>query len=264
MAGRHLIPAKPSLDTLTLTQARAAVAATAVGSMLGMVLPVGTEGMESSGAQALADISAKQVEETTAPAATEAITAAADAELAVAASLGLETTSTDGALDLSLSIELPEAPAATRNAVATPAVQAQAAAPAAQAQAAPAPAAQQEVAAPAPIPAGSGASAAVAIGRQYIGTPYRYAGSSPAGFDCSGFVSYVYAQMGYSLPHSSSAIRYSGTVVSAAAARPGDIMWWPGHVAIYTGSSQIEAMHYGMPLREGAIRGGATYIRVAN
>ena len=41
----------------------------------------------------------------------------------------------------------------------------------------------------------------VGIAMQYLGIPYVYGGSSPSGFDCSGFVMYVYGQMGVSLPH---------------------------------------------------------------
>src|SRR6185436_7347684 len=47
---------------------------------------------------------------------------------------------------------------------------------------------------------------AIDIGLRYLGTPYSWAGASPAGFDCSGFVMYVYGRLGIGLPHSSSAL----------------------------------------------------------
>lgn len=92
-----------------------------------------------------------------------------------------------------------------------------------------------ETAAPA---ASASGNAVVDIARRYIGTPYVYGGATPAGFDCSGFTSYVYAQAGLSIPRSSAQQRYAGTVVSAAEAQPGDLVWGPGHIGIYTGNGQ--------------------------
>ncbi|MFC7404794.1 C40 family peptidase [Georgenia alba] len=105
----------------------------------------------------------------------------------------------------------------------------------------------------------------VAIARQYIGTPYVYGGSTPAGFDCSGFTQYVFAQVGISLPRSSSAQYGSGYVVSAAEAQPGDLIWAPGHVGIYTGNGQhIAARNPSTPLTEGPIYlSNPVFIRVA-
>lgn len=105
---------------------------------------------------------------------------------------------------------------------------------------------------------------AVGIARQFIGTPYLYGGATPAGFDCSGFTQYVFRQLGINLPRSSSQQRYAGTVVSAADARPGDLVWWPGHVGIYTGGgNHIAARNPGKPLQETPMyRSNPTYIRV--
>jgi cell wall-associated NlpC family hydrolase len=105
----------------------------------------------------------------------------------------------------------------------------------------------------APAPAAS-ASAVVDIARRYIGTPYVSGGATPAGFDCSGFTQYVFAQVGISLPRTSGEQRYAGTQVSAAEARPGDLVWGPGHVGIYTGNGQhIAARSPGTALYESPI-----------
>jgi len=131
-----------------------------------------------------------------------------------------------------------------------------------------APAAQAEAAAPAPAPAqAASGNAIVDIAFRYVGTPYVYGGASPAGFDCSGFTWYVFQQVGINIPRSSGAQASAGTVVSAAEARPGDLVWWPGHVGIYLGDGQhIAARNPSKPLQAGPIsdvgRGTPTFIRV--
>lgn len=75
--------------------------------------------------------------------------------------------------------------------------------------------------------------------RSGIGVPYVWAGSTTSGWDCSGFTSWVYAQNGISLPHSSRVQATMGTPVSAAEAQPGDLVHWPGHVGIYAGDGKV-------------------------
>lgn len=118
-------------------------------------------------------------------------------------------------------------------------------------------------AAPAPAASASG-SAVVDIALKYVGVPYVYGGASPSGFDCSGLTQYVYAQLGVSLPHQSGAQRDAGTPVSAAEARPGDLIWSPGHVAIYAGNGmQIEATTPGSTVKHSKIwQNNPTFIRV--
>lgn len=118
----------------------------------------------------------------------------------------------------------------------------------------------------APAQAASG-NAVVDIAFRYVGTPYVWGGDTPAGFDCSGFTWYVFQQVGISIPRSSSGQRNAGTVVSASEARPGDLVWWPGHVGIYLGDGQhIAARNSSKPLQAGPIsdvgRGTPTFIRV--
>ncbi|MFY9263193.1 MAG: hypothetical protein GX483_03115 [Actinomycetaceae bacterium] len=106
-------------------------------------------------------------------------------------------------------------------------------------------------------------SAIVNIARQYAGVPYVYGGNTPAGWDCSGFVQYVFAQAGIYLPRTDGAQAASGYVVSAADAQPGDLVWWPGHVGIYTGNGQhIAARRPGVGTVEGPLYGSPTFIRI--
>lgn len=114
------------------------------------------------------------------------------------------------------------------------------------------------------VPASANGSAIVSIAMRYVGVPYVSGGSSPSGFDCSGLTQYVYAQVGISLPRTSSAQRYAGTVVSASEAKAGDLIWTPGHVAIYAGDGmQIDAPKPGDVVKYRAIwQSNPTFIRV--
>ena len=87
---------------------------------------------------------------------------------------------------------------------------------------------------------------------KHVGVRYRGGGSSPrTGFDCSGFVRYVYKKAGIAnLPRSSSAQRHAGKVVSRKKAKVGDIIWTPGHVGIYLGGNkQIDAPRPGKRIK---------------
>jgi len=77
------------------------------------------------------------------------------------------------------------------------------------------------------------------VATQYIGTPYVYGGATPAGFDCSGFVMYVYAQFGIGMPHSSAGQGAMGTRISEADAQPGDLVIMDGHDGFYAGNGMI-------------------------
>ncbi|MHB8074161.1 C40 family peptidase [Desulfosporosinus fructosivorans] len=92
----------------------------------------------------------------------------------------------------------------------------------------------------------SKASAIIATGKQYIGVKYLYGGTTPSGFDCSGFVQYVFAKNGINLPRVSRDQYKVGTSVSFSNLKPGDLVFFSlakngvvDHVGIYVGNGQF-------------------------
>ena len=79
-----------------------------------------------------------------------------------------------------------------------------------------------------------------AYGCQFIGNPYVAGGTSLTnGADCSGFVYSIYKDFGYKIPRNSYSLRSAGREVAYADAEPGDIICYPGHVALYLGNGMI-------------------------
>ncbi|MCI7305782.1 MAG: NlpC/P60 family protein [Trueperella sp.] len=104
--------------------------------------------------------------------------------------------------------------------------------------------------------------------RQFVGSPYVWGGVSPtSGWDCVGFVWYVHQHFGVTTPRRTgqSVTQFWGAYrqVPASQARPGDVMWWPGHVGIYTGNGMhIAAWNPSMGTQEDAVWGNPIYLRV--
>jgi peptidoglycan DL-endopeptidase CwlO len=129
---------------------------------------------------------------------------------------------------------------------------------AAPAAAAPAPGASAPTATTASVAAGdrkkksSRSSRAFAVrakkvmrtGNSLKGVPYRYGGTTPRGFDCSGFTSYVYRKAGVRLPHSATGQMHKARRISRSSARPGDLVFFRSggrayHVGIYAGGNRV-------------------------
>lgn len=104
----------------------------------------------------------------------------------------------------------------------------------------------------------------LAVARQYTGIMYRWGGTTPAGFDCSGYTQFVYRHVGVNLPRTSGAQSKVGTRVSAAAAAPGDLIYKPGHVGIYAGNGMMyHSPRTGKPSQLAKVyNGNWSYIRV--
>lgn len=79
------------------------------------------------------------------------------------------------------------------------------------------------------------------VASQYVGTPYIFGGSNPRGFDCSGYVMFVFAQFGVELRHSVTAQARVGIIISPEDARPGDVVIFNDHShnGIYAGNGQF-------------------------
>jgi cell wall-associated NlpC family hydrolase len=73
-----------------------------------------------------------------------------------------------------------------------------------------------------------GTDTLLGLAKSLIGVPYCYGGSSPEGFDCSGFVSYVFAQFGFELPRSTIGLAQVGIEVPMDSCRKGDIILFAG------------------------------------
>ena len=92
----------------------------------------------------------------------------------------------------------------------------------------------------APAPASAGG--VIAIAERYLGVPYVYGGTTPSGFDCSGFTSYVFSQIGIDLPRTAAAQQAFATPVSTP--EPGDLVFFGSpayHVGIYLGNGMMIA-----------------------
>ena len=102
---------------------------------------------------------------------------------------------------------------------------------------------------------GSTGAAVVAYAKQFIGNPYVYGGNSLTnGIDCSGFTQQIFGHFGYSLPRTSGDQAFSGVGINYSQHRAGDLIVYPGHVAILTGDGGIVHASNSAPYPKGGIK----------
>ncbi|OFV82823.1 MAG: hypothetical protein A2Y78_10125 [Acidobacteria bacterium RBG_13_68_16] len=107
----------------------------------------------------------------------------------------------------------------------------------------------------------------VQVARKYLGVPYRWAGNTPAGWDCSGYVTYVLKEAGVTPPRgrptSGVYLIWTGArTIPRAQVQGGDLLCWAGHVAIATSTTTMcEAPGRGKKTRETKIRPAGLTVR---
>ncbi len=71
-------------------------------------------------------------------------------------------------------------------------------------------------------------NAIISYAKTFLGVPYRYGGITPSGFDCSGFINYIFGNFGFSLVRTSYGLADLGETISLANIQPGDLMFFKG------------------------------------
>ncbi|MFT0849096.1 C40 family peptidase [Actinomycetaceae bacterium L2_0104] len=277
MTGRHAITREAALHAIDTPAGRGLIAAMAVGTAFGVAMPAANAAEQVSDKKAMGTLSIPEAE-TAAAASTEAVTAPEDAEWNIE-QVALQD---QNAVEVSASVAIPEPePVVEEEVVEAEPVEAttttttdesstyadtattETTTATTQTYAAAAPV---QEAAPAPSYSGS-SSSIVNTAMSYVGSPYVWGGTSPSGWDCIGFVRYVYAQHGVNIGGSTTSVLSVGRQVPYSQAQAGDILYWPGHVAISLGNGQnVAAWNPGMGTTTGSDAwGGAgtpTVIRV--
>jgi len=108
------------------------------------------------------------------------------------------------------------------------------------------------------------AAGVIAMAASFAGLPYVYGGTTPSGFDCSGFTQYIFRQIGINLPRTAEQQRQYATPISNPL--PGDLVFFGApayHMGIYAGNGMMwDSPHTGASVALRAIYSGATYGQV--
>ncbi|GAA0717128.1 C40 family peptidase [Dactylosporangium roseum] len=113
---------------------------------------------------------------------------------------------------------------------------------------------------PVTVPTTGRAAVVISYALAQVGKPYKWGSAGPGAYDCSGLVMASYAKAGIKLPHQSGQIPRRGRKVHAGQWQPGDVIAFPGHVALYLGGNRmVEAANKKSGVRIAPTRGGTAY-----
>lgn len=255
ITGRHRRPGRLRTTSSTLTRT-AAVAATSTGLLAGAALSANATPEVAKDREAIQrlgmDVSADRTVTVDRPA--QAVAAPSDVELESFGIGGFTAYTPEVEVEVEAPVVAEAAPVqeqaaapveeqaaapvqeqvSTREETSASRTNERAATPEPVVEAEPVVAAEPEPAAPAP------SSGVLGVAAGLTGTPYQWGGSTPAGFDCSGFTSYVFAQVGISLPRTAAQQQAFATPVSNP--QPGDLVFYgyPAyHIGIYAGDGMM-------------------------
>ena len=271
MTGRHAITREAALNSVNTPAGRGLIAAMAVGTAFGVTMPAANA---AEGTTELNDAAVLTVKSDAADAdaaeKTSAVTTQDDVEWS--ASIASDSDKGGSSIDAAARVEIEEEPepvveeepVAETEATETAAADTETTAATADTTAASS--SQSSATETASVSSSVSSSAIVNTAMSYTGSPYVHGGTTPSGWDCIGFVRYVFAQHGVSIGGYTTSVLSAGTTVPYSQAQAGDILYWPGHVAISLGNGQnVAAWNPGMGTTVGPdsyVGGTPTVIRV--
>lgn len=272
MTGRHAITREAALNSVNTPAGRGLIAAMAVGTAFGVTMPAANaaEGTTELNDAAVLTVKSDAADADAAEASTTAVSSPEDVEWGTRDNIAVENENAIG-VDAQVEIEEEPEPAVEEEPVAETEATETAAADTetttAAADTAAASSSQSSATETASVSSSVSSSAIVNTAMSYVGARYVWGGTTPAGWDCIGFVRYVFAQHGVSIGGYTTSVLSAGTTVPYSQAQPGDILYWPGHVAISVGNGQnVAAWNPSMGTKVGSdADGGAgtpTVIRV--